>query len=125
MARGQPEEFSVIFATSQACEKAVATVFDTNGGFFSLPVCHPGLTFNPDKKLQIALMPRKRQEKCRFLATLIGKHPDLAGIPLVVIDQVPAVEAQRLMRESLVFLSLSNQEDKACRPPRPWPPEVW
>lgn len=105
-----PEAFSAIFSTSQACVKAVGAIFDTKSAFLPLPVCHPGLSFNPDKKLQIALMQRKRPEEARILAALIRQHPDLAGVPLVMIDQVPAEEAQRLIRESLIFLSLSEQE---------------
>jgi hypothetical protein len=107
---GPAEQFSAIFSTSRASAKAVGAIFGTEGGVVSLPVCQPGLTFNPDKKLQIALMPRKRAEEARILSALIRTHPDLAGVPLVVIDQVPAEEAQRLIRESLIFLSLSEQE---------------
>ena len=106
----KPGAFSAIFSTSQACAKAVGAIFPGEGSFFPLPVCHTGLTFNPDKKLQIAFMPRKRAEEARILAALIGKHPDLARVPLVVIDQVPAEEARRLIRDSLIFLSLSERE---------------
>jgi len=106
----QPEEFSAIFATSQACAGAVRAVFSVEGGGFRLPVCHVGLTYNPDKKLQIALMPRKRREEARILATLIERHPDLVGVPSVVIDQLPDEAAHRLIRESLIFLSLSQRE---------------
>ena len=106
----QPEQFSAIFSTSQACDGAVRAVFNVKGGGFRLPVCHAGLTYNPDKKLQIALMPRKRREEARILASLIKRHPDLVGVPLVVIDQLPDEAAHRLIRESLIFLSLSQRE---------------
>jgi hypothetical protein len=106
----QPEQFSAIFSTSQACGGAVRAVFNVEGGGFRLPVCHAGLTYNPDKKLQIALMPRKRREEARILASLIKRHPDLVGVPLVVIDQLPDEAAHRLIRESLIFLSLSQRE---------------
>jgi len=106
----QPEEFSAIFSTSQACAGAVRAVFNVEGCGFRLPVCHASLTYNLDKKLQIALMPRKRREEARILATLIEKHPDLVDVPLVVIDQLPDETAHRLIRESLIFLSLSERE---------------
>jgi glycosyltransferase involved in cell wall biosynthesis len=106
----QPEQFNAIFSTSQACAGAVRAVFNVEGGGFPLPVCHAGLSYNPDKKLQIALMPRKRREEARILATLIERHPDLIGVPLVVIDQLPDEVAHRLIRESLIFLSLSERE---------------
>jgi glycosyltransferase involved in cell wall biosynthesis len=106
----QPDQFNAIFSTSQACAGAVRAVFNVEGGIFPLPVCHAGLTYNPDKKLQIALMPRKRREEAQILATLIERHPDLVGIPLVVIDQVPDETAHRLIRDSLIFLSLSQWE---------------
>ncbi len=106
----QPEEFRAIFSTSQACANAVRAVFNVPGGAFSLPACHAGLTYNPDKKLQIAFMPRKRREESKILATLIDRHPALVGIPLVAIDQLPDETAHRLIRESLLFLSLSRRE---------------
>jgi len=106
----QSEQFHAIFSTSQACAGAVRAVFNVEGGVFPLPVCHAGLTYNPDKKLQIALMPRKRREEAQILASLIERHPDLVGVPLVVIDQLPDETAHRLLRESLIFLSLSERE---------------
>lgn len=107
---GQPEQFSAIFSTSQACGGAVRAVFNVEGGGVRLPVCHAGLTYNPDKKLQIAFMPRKRREEARILTALIKRHPDLVGVPLVVIDQLPDEVAHRFIRESLIFLSLSERE---------------
>jgi hypothetical protein len=107
----EPEGFSAIFSTSRASAAAVRTLFNVKGGSFRLPVCHDGLTYNPDKKLQIALMPRKRRVEARILAALIERHPDLAGVPLVVIDRLPdEAEVHRLIRESLIFLSLSERE---------------
>ena len=106
----QPEQFNAIFSTSKACAGAVQAVFNVEGGVFRLPVCHAGLTYNPDKKLQIALMPRKRREEARILVALIARHPDLVGVPLVVIDQLPDEVAHRFIRESLIFLSLSERE---------------
>lgn len=106
----QPEQFNAIFSTSQACADAVRAVFNVEGGGFRLPVCHTGLSYNPVKKLQIAFMPRKRCEEARILAFLIERHPDLVDVPLVAIDQLPDETAHRLIRESLLFLSLSQWE---------------
>ena len=105
-----PEAFSAILSTSEACARAVGAVFGAPGDVFRLPVCQAGLRYNPDKTVQIALMPRKRREEARILEALIRAHPDLAGIPVVQIDRVPADEAHRRIRESLFFLSLSDQE---------------
>jgi glycosyltransferase involved in cell wall biosynthesis len=88
----------------------VRAVFNVEGGVFRLPVCHAGLSYNPVKKLQIAFMPRKRREEARILAALIERHPDLVGVPLVVIDQLSDETAHQLIRDSLIFLSLSQWE---------------
>ena len=107
---GQPERFAAVISTSAACASAARAVLGSPGLSFILPVCHHGLDFNPDKKLQIALMPRKRREEARILQALIRAHPELQEIPLVEIDHVPEAEAHRILRESLIFLSLSDQE---------------
>ncbi len=108
---GPPETFSALFSTSQASAGAAETLFHHAVPAFRLPVCRRELTFNPDKKLQIALMPRKRGDEARILKSLIQAHPVLADIPLVVIDRIPSQpEVHRLMRESLIFLSLSYRE---------------
>jgi glycosyltransferase involved in cell wall biosynthesis len=111
--RGQgarPEEFSAIFSTSRASADAVRAIFNVEGGTIRLPICHAGLTFNPKKKLQIAFMPRKRREEARILAALIERHPDLDGVGLVAVDQLPQEAAHQLIRDSLIFLSLSQLE---------------
>lgn len=104
------KEFSAIFSTSQASSRAVKAVFKVEGGVFRLPVCHDGLTYNNEKKLQIAFMPRKRREETLILASLIERHPALVGVPLVAIDQLPDEAAHLIIRESLLFLSLSERE---------------
>ena len=45
-----------------------------------------------------------------MLRMLIAAHPDLRDLPVVVIDKMPAAEAHRLLRESLFFVSLSDQD---------------
>jgi hypothetical protein len=108
---GGSGQFEAIFSTSQASARAARAVFGTSGGQFTLPVCRSGLTYNPDKKLQIALMPRKRRDETRMLVSLIKAHPVLSQIDLVVIDGIPdEAEVHRLVRESLIFLSFSDRE---------------
>jgi glycosyltransferase involved in cell wall biosynthesis len=103
-------QFAAILAASQACATAVQAVFGVQSPILRLPVCRAGLTFNPDKKLQIAYMPRRRRVEVKVMERLIAGHPDLAHIPLVPIDEVSEDEAHHILRESLIFLSFSEKE---------------
>ena len=105
-----PGDFAAVFATSEACAAAAHAVFATPPQSFRLPVAQESLRFNPEKTPQIAMMPRKRRQEAAMLRMLIAAHPDLRDLPVVVIDKMPAAEAHRLLRESLFFVSLSDQD---------------
>lgn len=66
--------------------------------------------FRQDKKLQIVCIPRKRPEDAPVLRSLIAASDVLKDIDVVEIANTPQPELERLIGESLIFLSLSHLE---------------
>jgi glycosyltransferase involved in cell wall biosynthesis len=66
--------------------------------------------YEPEKKKQIAFMPRKLREDLLQVLTLLSARGALAGWQLCPIEGVYPPRAAELMRESAVFLSTLMQE---------------
>jgi len=66
--------------------------------------------FQPEKKLQIAVMPRKLPSDYNFLENLLKVQGDLAGIPFIKIENLPFESCAAILRESAIFLSFSDRE---------------
>jgi hypothetical protein len=66
--------------------------------------------FQPQKKLQIAVMPRKLPSDYNFLENLLKIKADLAEVPIKKIENMSYSECAAILRESAIFLSFSNRE---------------
>ena len=66
--------------------------------------------FSVTKRRQIAYMPRKRPEEAVFIEHLLRQRGKLDGFELVAVDGMPQAEVARILRESLVFISLMRNE---------------
>jgi glycosyltransferase involved in cell wall biosynthesis len=85
--------------------------------FPGLPVHHirygidPSLFYyQPDKKRQIAFMPRRNAEDVRQAVNALNYRGALHGFDLVAIDSQSERETADILRESLIFLSFSRAE---------------
>jgi hypothetical protein len=66
--------------------------------------------YQPEKKKQIAFMPRKLREDLLQVLTLLSARGALGDWKLAPIEGVPPERAAEMMRESAVFLSTLMQE---------------
>jgi len=66
--------------------------------------------YSPDKKKQIAFMPRKLHEDLVQVMTLLSARGSLGGWNLCPIEGVKPARAAEMLRESAVFLSTLSQE---------------
>jgi len=64
----------------------------------------------PDKKRQIAFMPRKNREDVRQVLNALDARDALRNYGLAPIDGQTERETARVLRESLLFLSVSREE---------------
>lgn len=71
----------------------------------------------PEKKLQVACMPRKLSDYAAFVqATFRRMHPRHANVPWVAIQGGTQQQAAAILGESAVFLSLSHKESFGLPP---------
>ena len=98
------------FSISDACEKALRHVFDGPAERITLPVGHDGLAVDTPKKRQIAFMPRKRAEEAGFVTAALRAMPELDGWEIVEIDGMTPEQVADILRDTLIFLSFSEQE---------------
>ncbi len=66
--------------------------------------------FGADKKRQIAYMPRKLAEDVVQIVNILKFRAALDSFELVAINNLPESEVGRILRESMIFLSLSDRE---------------
>lgn len=66
--------------------------------------------FEPAKKMQIAIMPRKLPSDFNFLTNLLKLKGDLTGFDVKIIEDVSYIACSKILRESAIFLSLSYRE---------------
>lgn len=112
MADGSPRHpgLDAIVTTSDASHAAVSSFLGRPCHRLQLPVCTGDLSWRADKKLQIAYMPRKRREESTLVTAALRTRPGLKDIPILPIQGVSNTERNRILSESLIFLSFSEQE---------------
>ena len=66
--------------------------------------------FNPNKKKEVAVMPRKLPSDFNFLHNLLKVKDDLGGFSIKMIDEVSYEECAQILRDSAIFLSFSHKE---------------
>lgn len=106
----QYPKISTGFAVSDATYDAATTLMGTDMHRISLPVCQPDLACRTDKKLQIAYMPRKRSAESAIIIAQLKMQPEFQNIPFVPIAGLGKAECNRIISESLIFLSFSQKE---------------
>lgn len=109
---GAPEHHNIKtgFATSDATHTATTTLINAPSHRMQLPVCTPDLSYQKDKKLQIAYMPRKRSAESAMVLALLKELPDFRDIPIVEIANLNKAECNKTLSESLIFMSFSEKE---------------
>ena len=99
--------FAGSIATSDICDASSRMILGTEPTRLPLFLSKELYEFEPNKKFQIAYMPRKRQRDAKILVKALKAHPALADMTFVPIQGLSSAEAARLTRESLFFLSFS------------------
>jgi len=66
--------------------------------------------FSPQKKKQIAFMPRKGRQDFHFLDYLLALKNSMDGFTVSIIDKMSFEESAKMLRESAIFLSFSHKE---------------
>jgi len=72
--------------------------------------------YQPQKKKQIAFMPRKKKEDAKQVLQILGSRGALNGYEVIPIAQKSEVETARILRESEIFLCLSTYEGSPVPP---------
>jgi len=98
------------FTTSAASHRAVESWTGLKPHRLQLSVEKPGLSYQHDKKRQIAYMPRKRAEDASMVLAALKSRPALRDVSIVPITGLPENELLQILRDSLMFLSFSSQE---------------
>lgn len=102
--------FDAIVTTSDATQTAVKA-FCTHPVYnIPLAVSRPTLNATTPKKRQIAYMPRKRGSEINVLLGCLKGNAAFDGWEFVAIDRVSQKEVDRILSESVIFLSYSHQE---------------
>jgi hypothetical protein len=104
------KRFAGSLAISDACCSGNKMVLRTEPMKVPLYISRNLYSYEPDKKLQVAYMPRKRERDVIALIKAFQDTPSLKDIPFIPIDGVSTDEAARLLRDSLFFLSFSERE---------------
>lgn len=100
------------FDHALAGSDVIAEFLHADLGWPSVPIVHcsvdPDLFKPRDKKLQIAIMPRKGQVESHFVrGAIAAMGGPAAEIPWVAIDKVPEPRAAEMFGESAIFVSFS------------------
>jgi hypothetical protein len=66
--------------------------------------------FSPQKKKQIAYMPRKKEKDAAQVLAILKYRGALEGFQIVQIEDKSEAETAQILRESAIFLSFSTQE---------------
>ena len=105
-----------------ACSQYVKDFFDKNAFNLEVDIVRPNIdeVFRPSnevKNLQIAYMPRKRMAESIYIQGLFkSKYPKYRDIPWVVINELTKKECAKILKESVVFASLSFMEGLGLPP---------
>ncbi|SEW44356.1 Glycosyl transferases group 1 [Cognatiyoonia koreensis] len=106
----EKDRYLTSLSVSDACSAGSRMVLGKEPVTFPLYISDELYSFQPQKKFQIAYMPRKRGGEATALVKTLQAAPELEGISFVPIGGVTTKEAARLIRESLFFLSFSDRE---------------
>ncbi len=98
------------FTISDATHDAATTLIKPDMHRMRLPVCQSDLVYRANKKFQIAFMPRKRSTESATIIAALKMQPELQDIPIVPIAGLNKAACNRLLSESLIFLSFSEKE---------------
>lgn len=98
-----------------SCSEVISDYITRTFGIDDVPIVHNGIDhgkFRPaEKKRQIAVMPRKMRLEAHFvIETFQRLHPELADVPVVIIDGMTEAETAQILAESAVFLAMSRLE---------------
>ncbi len=102
--------FSDSISVSEACAKSTRIVLGRETERISVQVSEELFSYQDNKKLQFAYMPRKRGNESLFLVNSLKESDIFTGFSFTPIDGVSGVEAAKIIRESLFFLSFSEKE---------------
>lgn len=106
----QLPKITTAFTTSEASFEATTALLGPVLHRLRLPVCQDGLKYQANKKLQIAYMPRKRRAESDMVIAGLKMRPALLGIPIIPIEGMSDEARNRILSESLIFLSFSEKE---------------
>lgn len=104
------DRFSGSLAISDACCAGTRMVLRKEPVKVPLYISRDLYAYEPDKKFQVAYMPRKRESDSNALIKAFRATPSLKNVLFIPIDGVSTDEAARLLKDSLFFLSLSERE---------------
>ena len=112
MRRGMDPQSGVVrtLCASRACMEGAEAA---GAGPVSYVPVTPDLTrfgYCEDKARKIAYMPRKRGDEAIVMADALRRRGRIGDFELVEIDGRPQAEVARILRESLVFVSLMKDE---------------
>jgi hypothetical protein len=99
-----------VCATSETTVAATRTLLGRDPIRFRLALPIDALDPEHPKTLQIAYMPRKLRPQSRRITGLLRQRPGFADVRIVEIDNMRPPERNRILNESLIFLSFSNME---------------
>jgi hypothetical protein len=104
------DTFEAIITISEATRAAVKQFSKRDSYMVPLAVGRPSIAYTSHKKLQIAYMSRKRPDEVSIILDCLQKLPALNGWTFKNIDGARPDEVDRILSESLIFLSFSYQE---------------
>ncbi len=104
------DKYVTSLTISEACSAASRMVLGKDPVTFPLYISDDLYAYQPEKKFQIAYMPRKRGGEATALVKTLRADLRLKDVPFVPIDGLTTRDAAHLIRESLFFLSFSDRE---------------
>ncbi len=102
--------FAAAVTISETTRAAVRQFANLDSFLVPQAISRPGLEPGIPKARQIAYMPRKRPEEVALVVDHLRQSDLLKDWTFVPIDGVGPAEVERLLNESLIFLSFSHQE---------------
>lgn len=110
------DQFTGAIATSQKCAEATQVLMGCDPMLVPLALDPARYAYQPEKKKQIAYMPRRRGEEIAGLITLLSAQDALRDYSFVPIDGMPSDAVDQILSDSLIYLS-GSQKDGFGLPP--------
>ncbi|PZX19127.1 glycosyl transferase family 1 [Palleronia aestuarii] len=104
------DQFGAIVTTSEASHRGVRELTGIDTLRVTLSISQKKFRFVEDKRLQIAVMPRKHAFQSQIVLNALRRDPDLSDVRIVVLQNMPEQDLLKGFGESLIFLSFSHQE---------------